>query len=71
MHSGPLMMLAPERHVQEAVPISEQGWPSESPTISPSRDIHTHLYLLVVISVPQGSKFPAGRGKIPPNPLSG
>ena len=71
MHSGALMMLAPEGHVQEAIPINEQGWHSESPTISPSRDIRTHLYLPVVISMLQGSYFPAGQGKIPPNPLSG
>lgn len=60
MHSGPFTMLPPERHFQEAVSISEQGWHLESPTISPNRALCTHLYLTAGVSVPQGSGLPAG-----------
>lgn len=40
-HSRPFPMLAPERHFQETVPISEQGWHTESLTINLNRDICT------------------------------
>lgn len=58
MHSGPFTMLPPERHFQEAVSISEQGWHLESPTINPNRALCTHLYLTAGVSVPQGSGLP-------------
>lgn len=62
-------MLAPsERHFQETVLLSEQGWHIESLAINPSRDICTHLYLSAAIGVPQGSEFPAVWGT---NPLDG